>query len=288
MALRGVSRLLALGVFNILSNAVGVAKKMGAAAMRLSRSLLNISAAASALLVSTVANAQQGAVSNPYGVLSNVDLVTLAPVITELGVPFEVTTLAGRQALRLNVNGAVVALRPRVCRGANGGGCVGLEMMGFYSGVAPLDAANRYNDETPPSKAIVTDGGTVVHRYLIADYGLTRGSFAIDLQVFGSIVTKFGDYIGQGSASTVSFKEYIASGGKSVQNVPPGKPMPGDDMADVLNANMAIKVAEGGSSLADDTFLSSYGHDISISAVNIRDLKVDASFFNEAPGVDKD
>lgn len=142
--------------------------------------------AAVAVLLSSFASAQ---VSNHRAtqVLTNTDVATIRPVLRNAGLRPESMEFDGREVIALRDGGDTVLLRPRVCNPQ----CTGLLLFVILEGTAPASAINRYNQETPATVAYTNGNATVLSRYLIADHGITEGTFLVNLDVFKQTVRKW-------------------------------------------------------------------------------------------------
>jgi hypothetical protein len=120
-------------------------------------------------------------------VLPSTDARTLAPVLRNAGYFPEIIEMEGRETIAIRHEGDVVMLRPRVCNPT----CTGLLMVVVMEGSAPSQAINAYNQQTPATMAYTFSGATVLSRYLIADHGITAGTFLVNLDVFNKTVRKW-------------------------------------------------------------------------------------------------
>ena len=139
-------------------------------------------------------------------VLANYNFETIRPVLTELGFSLSNQTLDnGTRYLRAqSSDGGVLLLEPRGCNANNG--CAGLYILALITGPSNLERANKFNDQVPYSKAIhIDDGRSVLSRYLIADYGTTAGSFAVNILVFKRSIGEWLEFDRSGISNTISY-----------------------------------------------------------------------------------
>ncbi len=141
--------------------------------------------AAAALLTSW--GAAQAADQRTMEVLSNTNIETIRPVLRNAGMRPETMDIEGRPALAVRDSGDRVILRPRVCNPD----CTGLLMFVVLDGAAPANAINSYNQQTPATVAYTNGRSTILSRYLIADHGITEGTFLVNLDVFKQTVRKW-------------------------------------------------------------------------------------------------
>ena len=141
---------------------------------------------AAATLLTSLAFAQA---ANPRAmeVLSNTDVETIRPVLRNAGMRPETMDIEGRQAITIRDAGDRIILRPRVCNPQ----CTGLLMFVVLDGAAPANAINAYNQQTPATVAYTNGRSTILSRYLIADHGITEGTFLVNLEVFKQTVRKW-------------------------------------------------------------------------------------------------
>ncbi|MEE4208717.1 MAG: hypothetical protein V2I43_05575 [Parvularcula sp.] len=160
--------------------------------------MFRIAAAAAACLLSS-ASAQ---IPAPLAgeVLPNVDIATILPALQQMNLTTERTTLGGGDVLVVRQGNINIIMRPRVCNPE----CAGLLMYAIFEGTAPSGVLNAYNESTPPTTAFTSGGNTILSRYLIADYGITAGSFLVNVGVFESTVRNFIGASEQAAAQSVS------------------------------------------------------------------------------------
>ncbi|NNU15282.1 hypothetical protein HK107_02945 [Parvularcula sp. ZS-1/3] len=142
--------------------------------------------AAACVLLTSFASAEISA-SKAKEVLNDTNAATLGPVLRAQGLFPETLTIENREVLVVRQNGNVVMLRPRVCNPD----CTGLLMYIVMEGAAPASSINAFNQQTPATVAYTNGQATVLSRYLIADHGITAGTFLVNLDVFSRTVSKW-------------------------------------------------------------------------------------------------
>lgn len=145
-------------------------------------------------LVATASAQADVMTRTPRKVMNDVNEQTVSKVVRNAGFIVEDATISGADSLIVRDGTTAVIMRPRVCDP----NCSGLLMYAIIEGVAPPMAINGFNEQTPATSAFTSEGFTILSRYLIADYGITEGSFLTNLAVFQSTVEK---WLGQPSAS---------------------------------------------------------------------------------------
>ncbi|MHA7872850.1 MAG: YbjN domain-containing protein [Hyphococcus sp.] len=190
------------------------------------------------LAAGAIAKAQ---LSNATEVVENYDIENVESLLSDLGVEYTRRQARDGSDYLIFANGGVnYILHPKACGGA---GCMGLRMLCIFTDLgATLDAANNFNAMHNPTRLIVEGSDAIFHRYLIGDYGYTRGTFTVNLSVFVSAPESYSRINSAGddaSAGMISF-ETLINAPAAPQNVKPGKPMPGDNLADDLNASQKI------------------------------------------------
>ena len=161
--------------------------------------------AAATVLLCGVASAQ-APVSNPLGVLPDVSLRTIQPLLQEMGAETEIRTINYEEFMFVRLNGRFLRLKSRVC--SNGvSGCAGLWITAFINGETPdTQMINAFNTGSPPTRATLQGGSVILDRYLIADYGITRGSLAVNFSVaVGGINAWFEFFSQYGRSSSVAY-----------------------------------------------------------------------------------
>lgn len=155
--------------------------------------------AAAALTLTSLAHAQSAG-GRSMEVLTNTNIETIRPVLRNAGLRPERMEFQGRDALVLQDNGDTVILHPRVCAPQ----CTGLLMLVLLEGAAPASAINAFNQQTPATVAYTSGNATILSRYLIADHGITEGTFLVNLDVFKQTVRKWTQSRNSRNAMSVS------------------------------------------------------------------------------------
>ena len=180
------------------------------------------------------ANAQ---IANPTGIVSSYNVDVVESLLAELGVPSQrQQTSDGSTYLLATINGVKHVLQPRVCEQ---GACKGLRLLTvFEDSQVDLQVANRFNTLSQPSRMIIENTDMIFHRYLIGDYGYTRGTFVINLAAFTQAQSAYLSMVNP-TANTISYQS-MQDAPVAPQNVKPGAPLPTDNVADQLNASQKI------------------------------------------------
>ncbi|MEO0399984.1 MAG: YbjN domain-containing protein [Pseudomonadota bacterium] len=145
-------------------------------------------------------------VIDPNGVVENFNIQTIAPVLAELGIPYQRRNQNGYDILMadIGIEGVTAIFWPRVC-GATRDACAGLVMRAYYTGASNLELNNRFNLTTPPIAAM-TDGSSVfAQRYLIGNYGVTRGSLAVNIKVFQDTARKYHETLTSAPSNFIAY-----------------------------------------------------------------------------------
>jgi hypothetical protein len=140
-----------------------------------------------------------GPVSNPAG-LTDLQLGSLAQVIRDAGLPVEQIEFGNSTGLGVTINNRKVALFPTACDTK----CNGLYILAPIPDQASAAQANGFNIRYNPARATIRDGALVLDRYIIADYGMTRGGLIIELLVQADMINLWWDYK-QSGPTEVSF-----------------------------------------------------------------------------------
>ena len=155
----------------------------------------------------TSAYAQTGApVANPSGILRSLSFDDISPILTELGYTTEQVNQNGQTALVVrSADGRTMLFKETVCR--QPGTCAGLWMIAIINDTASTDMVNNFNSQARTTRASVQEGVVFLDRYLIADYGTARGSFAVNATVFKNVIDLWFQFTSQsrGTANTISF-----------------------------------------------------------------------------------
>lgn len=148
--------------------------------------MFRIFTAAAAFLTAS-AGAQTLDAATSQEVLPNFNAGPLVATLQQANLNPEIQTISGSEVLVLNSGNQKILLRPRVCNP----GCAGLLMYSVMGGGASPSAITTYNANTPPTKAFQANGNVFLMRYLIADYGVTKGSLLVNIGVFDNTVAKW-------------------------------------------------------------------------------------------------
>lgn len=143
-------------------------------------------------------------------ILDNTNAATLLPVLRSAGYFPQTSTLQGDDVISIRFGNDVVLLRPRVCNEE----CRGLLMFVVIEGAAPAQVMNAFNQQTPATVAYTSGNATVLSRYLIADHGITAGSFLVNLDVFARTVQKWTRTRGAGKTLSVSLLSQSQAAGR--------------------------------------------------------------------------
>lgn len=152
-------------------------------------------------LVATATAAPSG--ETELEILPNTNVATIAPVLRNAGMLPETITVGDSDSLVVRSGDLAIILRPTVCRPD----CAGLLMYTLFEGTSPASMMNSFNERTPPTAAYTTQGNTVLSRYLIADHGITAGSFMVNLVVFDNTVSKWLQDRGRNMAQSVGLAD---------------------------------------------------------------------------------
>lgn len=214
----------------------------------------------------------QPPISNPTQVVANYNMTALEAILTELNIPHSRQTRGdGVPYLRSQINGLNILLVPSACQA---GSCKGLEMVTFFfDHTATVENIQKYNQFHKPTRMFVDQNGrTFFTRYLIGDYGYTKGSFVVNLAVFNrSPRIYFENFPAQNSMSnTVSYDVEVLPAAETVL-YRPGQIAPTDDLAEDLNRSQisAPEVNDHGGDVTisdiHNTALSKSGEQISFN-----------------------
>ena len=166
-------------------------------------------ATAAMLAVIMVPAKAQRLVDNPGGVLPGVSFDQGEPVLRDAGMSTQRRVIDGTPVLVVQANGRILNLQNRAC--SLQGECGGLWMFAFLDDSAPLSTMSRFNQVSKPARANLLDGKVVLDRYLIADYGITRGSLVVNVGVFAASVDQwFAFNEASGPQQRVSFDPIMA------------------------------------------------------------------------------
>ncbi|MEM1379137.1 MAG: hypothetical protein AAGH41_00780 [Pseudomonadota bacterium] len=133
-------------------------------------------------------------------ILPNTNVATLMPALSNAGLTPQRITVSGEESIVVRSGDIAILLRPTVCNP----NCAGLLMYTLFEGAAAANTINSYNGNTPPTVAFTAQGNTILSRYLIADHGMTQGSFLVNVVVFDNTVAKWLDMSRRAVAQSVS------------------------------------------------------------------------------------
>lgn len=161
--------------------------------------------------LSTASTAQQAAsIANPQVSIAEFSPETIGPLLTELGLVWQVQTPeTGQSYIAASYAGLInFILAPTACRGANGAECVGLNMVAIFEGSANPQTVRAFNYRYAfASAGIDPSGAAYLSRYDLSDYGIARGNLATSVQVFVNQVAMFAAELDT-SERTVSLEGY--------------------------------------------------------------------------------
>ncbi len=149
----------------------------------------------------------QDIVANPTGVVPNLALSNIQPVLQEAGFGAQVQVIQGEQMLRVTYNDFVMYMSARACRAD--GNCAGLWMLAPLNDSASMTTINSFNQNSKPARATVVGTQVLLDRYLIADYGITRGSFLVNTAVMFGMIEQWFEFKASAQAQRVSFTPLI-------------------------------------------------------------------------------
>lgn len=184
--------------------------------MRLIKTVMAAAAAISIGFAAT-ASAQSGApVSNPTGLVPTLTLETVQPVLNEVGFSTNIATLSnGGRLMEVRYGNRLILLESQAC--ASSSSCAGLAMYAILTGSTSLSQVNAFNQVSKPARATISDGVLMLDRYLIGDYGVTRGSFIVDIAVFVSMIDQWYAFSGS-MATSVDYEPLIADDTAKIAN----------------------------------------------------------------------
>lgn len=160
-------------------------------------------AAATALLAVTGASAQ--GIANPTGVVANVSFVAIQPLLSEIGATYSMQKIGDNDVLVVKAGPRTLLFRQAACSGY--GNCAGLIMEAVINDqLPPEQMINYFNQLSNVSTAVRYNNALVLERYLIADYGITRGSLAVNIMAFTNSINDWVRFSqnASGQASTIA------------------------------------------------------------------------------------
>lgn len=171
--------------------------------------------AAAAVLAGALGSAHaqdQELVSNPRGMMSNFDISSIGPILTEMGATWqEMKSEDGQPYVAVNVGGGLaMIIAPMACAGANYTSCIGMNTISFFQGVSMnYQTVAAFNQRFAFTSAYISQEGDVafLSRYDIADYGIPRGNVASSLANFVALADRFRQELAT-AGRTVSLEGY--------------------------------------------------------------------------------
>lgn len=147
---------------------------------------------------------------NPRGMVENFDFGNLQPVLTELGLPTQLSETAdGQRYLAASYNQLKFVIIPRACQNAGTSGCLGVELLAIFAGDPNPQTVAAFNSAYPFISAgmVSNPTGAFISRYEIADYGIPRGNVASSVGSYLGIVETFRNELAT-SSQTISLDGY--------------------------------------------------------------------------------
>jgi hypothetical protein len=163
---------------------------------------------AASIALNGVAAAQ--AISRPTELVPSVAFEDITPVLAELGWQTNVRAVNGQQLMEVRTPNAILVFRRRAC--TSEASCAGLWMFAFMDDQESLGVINEFNQSSKPARATIVNNKVVLDRYLIADYGITRGSLMVNVVTFASMVDVWRNFTRQRGAVAVSFEPLLGGG----------------------------------------------------------------------------
>lgn len=164
----------------------------------------------SAGLLSTAALAQ-ATISRPDGleaVYPRFEMSNLTGVLSEMGIQNQlIGNSDGTVVIRAQTNtGLIFILTPTVCDGSGRASCGGLEMNAMFASSRAqselLLMMNAFNQQYAFTKSFLrSDGGPVLARYIIADFGIHKGNLYSNFLNFVRITENFHAYLASGAVA---------------------------------------------------------------------------------------
>ncbi|MEM9421110.1 MAG: YbjN domain-containing protein [Pseudomonadota bacterium] len=146
----------------------------------------------------------QRLVNEPAGLVPSISFDRVEPILREAGMNTQRRVIDGTPVMVVQANGRILNMQNRACDAQ--GECAGLWMFAFLDDAASPEALIQFNQMSKPARANLVDGRVTLDRYLIADYGTTRGTLAINVGVFAASVDQwFGFNQPQTQRQQVSF-----------------------------------------------------------------------------------
>lgn len=176
--------------------------------------LASAAALASAATMGTAAaqDGQTRALANARLMIDNFDPDNLGPILTELGVVWQVRqTSSGLTYIVANFGGQLaVNFLPSACLSGGTSNCIGLNTIAYFTDASanPQTVAAFNQKYHFVSAGVTSDGaGAYISRYDIADYGIPRGNVESSLRNFTALALRFKDELSS-ARRTVSLDGY--------------------------------------------------------------------------------
>ncbi len=201
-------------------------------------------------------------VDTPEQIVASFAIPDLNGLLDELGYEHEAGTLpSGAAVIRVTApDGLAFYLQPRACDADR---CAGLSITAAFRGPAPFDPAmiTAYNLRYVFMKGVLLpDGGALLGRYIIADYGIPRGNIAVNIAAFVNMAGEFGQSGEPGGQPNTggAVEAGLSSGVSAFTGRPltvPGTGVHGDPFAgfDEIDAGMVNRLSK--KELSEDELL---------------------------------
>ncbi|MEM1380924.1 MAG: YbjN domain-containing protein [Pseudomonadota bacterium] len=152
-----------------------------------------VSAVLVAAALFSTASAQR--LSNQTGLVPDFHPSKLQPLMNELGARTEILSLAGRPTVgAIMPSGARFLMTPTACDDT-APRCRGVSIQALFSSDGANAAViNRFNQQGTIPKAVLLGERVVVFHYLIADYGMPRGNFDVNIGVMEFAIGRFAQF----------------------------------------------------------------------------------------------
>ena len=141
--------------------------------------------------------------------MNDLSFSQIDPVLRELGFSTHLVEQNGSYILVAQRNGRTIFFQPYVCEQAPSGGtsiCKGLWMLTASNMPATAAEVDFFNKNQRPTRATLHQSITQLDRYLIADHGVTRGTFAVNVEVFVSSIDVWLSVV-SGNSNTVALAD---------------------------------------------------------------------------------
>ena len=177
-----------------------------------------VAAAAAFLAMSGAAFAQfQYDITNPSGTVRNFDAANLGPVLTELGMPWQIQTNSqtGQPGIAVSYDNIIFYIVPAACQGQNFTNCIGAQIFAlFTSEPVNQQTVNAFNLRYSFGSTGPLQNGFYVSRYEIADFGIARGNVesSIDSFVNLTVLANREFTSGANTVSALGFADDMSAG----------------------------------------------------------------------------